>query len=124
MENSIEKPTKNTANVCFEKVEYNEKIKEFQADGNKKRVPEYGVEMSEGEILIQIEGHTGIRENGITLSRFDNALEKTMMSKRILASEAKKATKKFMEEKGLKSIKEIIEGSKEQQIRDTADIDR
>ncbi len=127
MENSIEKPIEKTAKVCFEKVGYNEKIKEFEADGNKKEIPQYRITMLEGEMSIKIEEYTGIRENGITLSRFDNSLEKTMMSKAISASESKKATKRFMEEKGLKSIKEIIKDSKEQHgeiARDTADIDR
>lgn len=114
MENSIEKPTRNkTPKVCCEKVEYNKRIKEFEADGNKKEIPQYGITIPEGEMLIDIEEYTGIRENGITLSRFSNTLEKTMISKKILANEAKEATKRFMKEKGLTSIKEIIEQSKE-----------
>lgn len=80
----------------------------------KKSLPEKGRTMLEGEMLVQLEEHTSIQENGVTLSRLDNTSKKTMASKAVLASEAKKATKKYMEEKGLTSIEEIIEDSKEQ----------
>lgn len=80
----------------------------------KKVLPEQRRTMLEGEMVVQLGEHTSIQENGVTLSRFGNTSKKTIVSKAILASESKKATNKYMKEKGLTSIEEIIESSKEQ----------
>lgn len=113
MENSIERPA--NFEVVFGDMTYDESRVTIECPpttvNNRKKISQ-GITMPEGEMTLKLGEFTGIIENGKTLARYDNALEKIMTSKAISDSEAKNATKRFMEEKGLTSIKEIIEQSK------------
>lgn len=112
MGNSIEKPA--NYKVFFGDMEYDEEKGKFECPpttlNNIKKLPQKGKEMPEGEMSIILEEYLGIREDdGKKAARINKKSLKIMASKEMIEEEAEKATKKYMQENGIKSVKELIE---------------
>lgn len=74
-----------------------------------------------GEMNIEVEDYTGIKENGETKARISNKYPRILVSKKLLEAESVKAVKQYMEEKDIESIKDIV---KKQEQTKQAEMDR
>jgi len=63
-----------------------------------------------GEMNIELSDYTGIKENGKTKARLDNKYPRVLVSNKLDEKASIEAVKKYMQEKGIKSIKDIIDG--------------
>lgn len=63
-----------------------------------------------GEMNIALLDHIGIKENGKVKARLDNKYPKILVSNKLDEKSSIDAVKKYMEEKGITSIKDIIGG--------------
>lgn len=61
-----------------------------------------------GEMGIDVGNNTIIRENGETKARIDNKYPRILVSKKILEKESVETVQKYMQEKDITSIEEIV----------------
>lgn len=115
MENSIENPNyKVVYGVMF--TNENEKIEMPPKNAN--TIGASAIILN-GEMDIDVVGHTAIKdENGKTVARVDNKYPKVLLSKGLDEKTAVEAVSKYMNEKGYKSINEIADESKIENIEE------
>lgn len=61
-----------------------------------------------GEVSVELSDYTGIKENGKTKARLDNKYPRLLVSNKLDENSSIEAVKKYMQEKGIKSVKDII----------------
>lgn len=61
-----------------------------------------------GEMSVELSDYTGIKENGKTKARLDNKYPRVLVSNKLDEKASIEAVEKYMQEKGIKSIKDII----------------
>lgn len=108
MGNSIEKPGKRYQIVSGEAIpQENKTIEMPPKHSNSIKASDI---ILNGEMSIILEEYLGIREDdGKKVARINKKSLKIMASKEMIEEEAEKATKKYMQENGIKSVKELIE---------------
>lgn len=109
MENSIENPN---YKVVYGVMFTNEKEEIEMPPKNANTIGASAIILN-GEMDIDVESHTAIKdENGKTVARIDEKYPRLLVSKGLDEKTAVEATKKYMKEKGYKSIDEIVAKSK------------
>lgn len=68
-----------------------------------------------GEVSVELSDYTGIKENGKTKARLDNKYPRLLVSNKLDENSSIEAVKKYMQEKGIKSVTDII---REQELQE------